>query len=356
MKSKRTIYAIGLFLIFGCILSFLIYSHQKAVGLRSGPSRKLTESLSREQKPRAPALLPEVDTWGQHNTIAAHFDTRVHFWGKVVDQAGIPLKGVEIIATVTTLRMIKTANGYQEYEILKATTNAAGEFKLDGSEGMYLDIETLAKKGYVLPSAYQFGMSCKVGAKFQYKYGFIGDHEKVFTPDPARPVVFHMWKLNRPEPLIIRGDGSGLNGPELKVGTPPERFGTLSMIVTDVGSPQAPQWEVTVSAIEPDGGVIIANTSDIFMFQAPEVGYTHSIKFRYGPIGADQGAGDPGASLRFFSRTHHGRRHAASEYAFFSPDHHGVVLTEKRYWLNPSGSRNLEHDGAHPLPQPSLRN
>ena len=294
--------------------------------------------------------------WAQHNAIASRFDTRVRFWGKVVDQAGIPLEGVKIIATVTTLRMIKTANGYQEYEILKATTNAAGEFKLDGSQGMYLDIEALAKDGYVLPSAYQFGTSCKVGAKFQYKYGSIGYWEKVFTPDPARPVVFHMWKLNRPEPLIIRGDGSGLNGPELKVGTPPERFGTLSMMVTDVGSPQAPQWEVTVSAIEPDGGVVMADSSDIFMFEAPESGYTHSIKFRYGPVGSDQGAGDPGALLRFFARTHHGRRHAASQYAFFSPDRDGTVETTTRYWLNPSGSRNLEHDGAHPLPQPNLRN
>ena len=298
----------------------------------------------------------EASPWVQHNAIASRFDTRVRFWGKVVDQAGIPLEGVKIIATVTTLRMIKTANGYREYEILKATTNAAGAFMFDGSEGMYLDIESFAREGYVLPSAYQFGMSCKVGAKFQYKYGSIGDQEKVFTPDPTRPVVFHMWKLNKAEPLIIRGDGSGFSGPQLKIGKPPEQFGNLSMMVTSVGTPQTPQWEVTVSAIEPDGGVVIANSSDIFMFEAPESGYTHSIKLRYGPVGADQGAGDSGASLRFFSRTHHGRWHAASEYAFYSPDHNGAVLTEKRYWLNPSGSRNLEHDGAHPLPQPSLRN
>jgi len=121
------------------------------------------------------------------------------------------------------------------------------------------------------------------------------------------------------------------------------------MSVGSVGTPQAPQWEVTVSAIEPDGGVVMAAPSDFFMFEAPVAGYTHSIKMRYGPDGADQGAGDPGASLRFFARTHSGRWHTACEYAFFAPDQSGTVLTQMRFWRNPSGSRNLEHDGGHPL-------
>ena len=127
------------------------------------------------------------------------------------------------------------------------------------------------------------------------------------------------------------------------------------MVVADVGTPQSPQWEVTVKANDPDGGVVIADPSDIFMFTAPDSGYKQFIKFRYGPVGSDQGVGDKGAPLRFFVRSHSGMWHGASEYSFFSPDRIGNVVTAMRFWRNPSGSRNLEHDAAHPLPEPILK-
>ena len=355
MKSRHTIYTIVVFLIFGSIIQFLIRSHQTAVGLRSEPSCEHTAVLADEKK-LLPIIHPhEKDTWGQHNAIASRFDTRVRFWGKVVDQGGSPLEGVKIVATVTTLRMIKTVNGYREYEVLEATSASDGTFTFDGSEGMYLDIEKLGKDGYVLPSAYQAGTHWE-GAKYRYQYLSIGNLEKVFTPVQSNPEVFHLWKLNKPEPLVTGGNTSGLNGPEINLNAPPKMFSDISMMVTDIGTRQAPQWELTVTAIEPDGGVVKADPSDIFMFNAPESGYAHSIKFRYGPDGTDQGLGDPGAPIRFFARSRGGRWHTASEYSFFSPDQEGSITSKMRYWRNPSGSRNLEHDGANPLPQPSLRN
>ena len=288
------------------------------------------------------------DIWGKHNAIASRFDTRVRFWGKVVDQDGAPMEGVNIVATVTTLRMVKTKDGYREYQVLKTQSAVNGTFMFDGEDGMYLDIEALGKEGYVLPSAYQFGMSCASGAKYRYRYSSIGNLQKVYTPNPARPEVFHLWKLKNPEPLEIAGDRFGSNGPELKVGDPPTRFRTISMMVTDVGTAQVPQWEVTISALEPDGGVMLADPSDIFMFEAPESGYTQTIKMRYGLEGTDEMQSEPGAPLRFFVRSNSGRWHCASDYSFFSPNTDGVVATKMRYWRNPNGSRNLEHDGAHP--------
>jgi len=272
----------------------------------------------------------------------------------VVDQAGSPLEGVKIVASVTTLRMIKTANGYREYEILKATTHTDGTFMFDGAEGMYLDIDALGKDGYVLPSAYQFGMSCVNGAKYRYRYRSIGNQDKVFTPNSFSPEIFHLWKLIKPEPLEIGGDTPGRKGPKFKVGDPPRPLRTISIMVSDVGTVQAPQWEVTISALEANGGVVMAKPSDIFMFEAPESGYTHSLKFRYRQEGADESLNDSGAAIRFFVRSNNGHWYSAREYDFYSPNEDGIVSTKMSFWLNPSGSRNLEHDGAHPLPQPSL--
>jgi len=287
--------------------------------------------------------------WEQHNAIAAKYDTRMRFFGKVVDQNGVPLEGVKIVASVTTLRMIKTERGYQEYETLEETTGSEGIFIFDGSEGMYLDIDAIEKPGYVLPSAYQFGMSCVIGSKIRYRYSSIGDQDKVFKPNPSSPEVFHLWKLNKPEPLELGGNSPGRNGPEFKVGAPPDPLRTISIMVSDIGTSHAPQWEVTVSALEAEGGVIIAGPSDIFMFKAPETGYAHSIKFRYGLEGADESQDDPGASLRFYVRSHSSRWHSACEFSFFSPNRKGIVETKMRFWLNPNGSRNLEHDGGRPL-------
>jgi len=170
---------------------------------------------------------PEEDTAAEHNAVASRYDRHVHFWGKVVDQDNVPLEGVNITVTVTTLRLIKTANGYREYEVLKTNSGADGTFMFDGAEGMYLDIEAIEKEGYVLPSACQFGISHVIGAKYHYPYSSIGSQEKVFSPSHARPEVFHLWKLINPEPLVIGGNYPGRSGPEFMVGGQPTLFRTI---------------------------------------------------------------------------------------------------------------------------------
>ena len=358
MKVKQPIYLATILLALAGTSLTLYYLCPKAIRCTSSEREETRTQLlphtAIRQSIKSPA--PEENPWTQHNAIASHFDARVRFWGKVVDQGGIPLEGVKIVASVTTLRMIKTKNGYREYEVLRATTAANGTFQFDGSAGMYLDIDALSKEGYVLPSAYQFGMSCVIGAKFRYRYSSIGNQEKLFTPNLSLPEIFHLWKLNKPEPLEIGGNSDGRNGPGFKVGAPPDPLRSISIMVSDVGTVQTPQWEVTVSALEADGGVVMADSSDILMFRAPEAGYTHSIKLRYGLEGADESQDDPGASLRFYVQSNKGHWHSACEFSFFSPNRKGIVETKMRFWLNPSGSRNLEHDGGHPLPEPILSN
>ena len=300
------------------------------------------------------AATTEANPWAEHNVIAARFDARVRFWGKVVDQDGNPVEAAEITASVTTLRLVKVKGRYQEYALLTARSGIDGRFMLEGAEGFSLTIEQLHKDGYVLPSSYQAGTRW-LGTKYDYRYLSIDGQGKIFTPSMSKPEIFHLWKLNKPEPVVIGGDTSGLNGPRLNLNAPPEVYRDISMMVKDVGNVEAPLWEVTITAIEPSGGVVKADPSDIFMFMAPESGYSDSIKFRYGPDGSDQGMGDLGIPIRFFVRSHGGRWHTAAEYLFFSPEQSVRIRSKMRYWLNPSGSRNLEHDAAHPLPEPILR-
>ena len=181
----------------------------------------------------------------------------------------------------------------------------------------------------------------------------MGGGENLFRPNPSEPVTFHLWKLKKPEPVRISDIGRG--GPKFKVEDPPTELFFSNFRVTAVGTVSAPQWEVAVSALEVDDGVIKADPSDLFMFQAPESGYTHSITFSFGPKGTDAIKGEPGAPVRFYVRSKRGRWYSAEECAIYSPEPDGTVTLKIRFWTNPNGCRNLEHDAAHPLPEPSLK-
>ena len=90
------------------------------------------------------------------------------------------------------------------------------------------------------------------------------------------------------------------------------------------------------------------------MFEAPETGYTRSIKFRYEAEGHCAIMGEEGAPVRFFVRRKGGQWYSARECAFSAPTEDGKVRTKMLLWTNPNGSRNLEHDAANPLPEPNF--
>ena len=293
----------------------------------------------------------EDEMLDRHNLGASAFDTRIRLWGKVVDQHGNPVEGAMIKAIATTLRMVKVENGYREYEILSAQSAADGTFMFDGAEGFSLTIRQLSKDGYVLPSAYQAGIRWE-GARYRFRYKSIGDVQSVFHPNPEQPVVFHLWKLNKPEPIKVRDIGR--SGPIVKVGSAPTKLFSISILVTSIGTANAPEWQVTLTSRKTGGGLIAAAPSDVFMFDAPSNGYTSSIKFRYSPKGASEMGDAIGIPVRYYEVGEGGSCYSANELVFYEPRDDGIVLYKMRSWTNPNGSRNLEHDAAHLLESPRL--
>lgn len=305
--------------------------------------------LLRQCENRLPRPQTLEDVLKRHNVGAAGFDSKVQFWGKVLDQDGHPVEGASIRASVTTLRMIKTEKGYREFELLDTQSKADGSFMFDGAAGFSLTIEKLTKPGYVLPAPYQEAMRFPEDFKHRYTYNPMGGPEKPFHPDPASPVIFRLWKLRSPEPLLLCGTWSGFRGPEYQLDgeATPDVVRTISVAVASVGTKQSPLWEVTMTAAETDGGIAKANPNDAFMFEAPAGGYERVQKFRYGP--EDTRNYGEGAPVRVFVRSKQGRWYAAVDSIFFAPDDSGEIRTKSRYWLNPNGSRNLEHDAANPI-------
>lgn len=314
-------------------------------------------SASGKQSP--PRAQKPEDIINYHNAGASGFDSKVRFWGRVLDQDGNPIERASIRASVTTLRIIKTEKGYREFELMDTQSKSDGTFMFDGAEGFSLTIEKLTKTGYVLPSAYQEAMRYPEDFKYRFTYNPMGGSDRIFRPDPASPFVFRLWKLRNPEPVFMSGHWASNTGPSFKIngearkrsmafepgGTrhPPD----ISITVISVGTEQSPQWEVTVAAVEDDGGVVKADPDDAFMFEAPAEGYQKVQKFRYGLEDVKQY--DEGTPVRFFVRSKQGRWHSAADTIFYPPDVHGKIVTKWRNWLNPNGSRNLEHDSANPI-------
>ena len=80
--------------------------------------------------------------------------------------------------------------------------------------------------------------------------------------------------------------------------------------------------------------------SDVFMNMAPDSGYKSSWAF-------SRKAGDPGyfrnLDTKFYFRNKDGTRYGWLEFLFRSATNESSSVY-LRYWINPSGSRNLEYD------------
>ena len=358
MNRKVVNYFIILNLIFTCIIcvashlwNHMVKNQQSTLRGHTAMTEPKTPTIQANKSPQDTSLPTPEQTLDKYNASVSAFDTDVRFWGRVLDQNQIPIEGATIKATVTTLRMIKAENDNREYSVISTRSAADGLFELNDAKGFSLTIRELSKDGFVLPSAYQSGTRWD-GAKYFYCYKSFDGLQSVFRPDLSQPVVFHLWKLKKPEPVtIIEAHGAS---PKFKVGAPPAPEVFTNMNISDIGTAQVPQWEVTVSGIKSDDGVIKADPSDLFMFLAPASGYTHSIKFSYGMKGTDAIMGEDGAPVRFYVRSKGGRWYSAEECAFFAPNGDGTIIPKIRSWTNPNGSRNLEHDAAHPLPEPLL--
>ncbi|GAA5120995.1 carboxypeptidase regulatory-like domain-containing protein [Luteolibacter yonseiensis] len=301
-----------------------------------------------------------------HNAGASVYDTDVRFWGKVLDSQGVPLEGVHVRAAVTTLRVkpVKGGAGFREFDVIEARTDATGRFALEGASGFVLKILKMTKDGYVLPHDQQ--LSTAFGTNYrEYLYKSMDGQQPEFKPDPANPVEFRLWKLQRPEPLMIFN-------PEMRipVGGPPQNLSMddhgsttdpdfkytpdVKISVSEIGTADSRRWEVRISGWNEDCGVVKADPSDPFLFEAPENGYEESITCQYGPEDMDGRTGMEGLRIRFFVRSKKHLWHGAVD-SVFPPPEDGRVRPKMEIWTNPAGSRNLEHNAARPLFAPPLK-
>jgi hypothetical protein len=251
------------------------------------------------------------------------------FYGKVVDQYGQPVPGVE--ATGNLMIMGGLGDG-AEPRTLKTQSDAQGLFQFTGIKGWQLGV-VVKKDGY------------EIGARGQ---GYTGPTGERTSPNDR--ATFTMWKLRGAEPLIhtsiesrIPYDGTPVTfnletGRKVADSSADLRLSLLRTPLQIRRGRDKYDWDVRIEIIN---GQILAD-DDPYPYWAPESGYQPffetGISSNAVPWSAEMNRG-------FYfkgSQGQYGRLFIGLSTDSMRSDT-GISI---QAWINPSGSQNLEFDPA----------
>ena len=116
----------------------------------------------------------------------------IDFYGKVVDQNGAPVAGVEVKAAIRLMKEPIPGMIGDGFDYLVASTASDGTFSFLNRTGEFFGIDKIQKEGYLV--------SATVHEKTYYYY--YASDEKKYRPNPSVPEVFKIWKQMGAEKLI----------------------------------------------------------------------------------------------------------------------------------------------------------
>ena len=303
-----------------------------------------------------PPSAPPLNGWEERAKALASFnetlsawDKPVEFWGKVIDQFGNPVEGVELIAQVPTQRYIPTAKGgFRTSTGLKAVSAADGSFHFAGAEGFSLSIKSITKAGYAMPIRVQLE---KPELAYHYCYTNHGTREPLFTPDPARPEIIRLWKMKDPGPrhTYLLYNCVTYDGTLLPVDLDNDRQDNPGKFDFTVQARKAQDGEGEVVELvfqARDGGFMLPAPDDAFLFTAPAEGYQPTLVVRLDdPVTRKRFSANERVPFALFVQTRSGKCH--SVVTGHLEDLGEELLLDSYVLTNPTGGLDLEVDLAN---------
>ena len=255
------------------------------------------------------------------------WETPITFYGKVVDEKGTPISGASVSFSITDTSRSGGSDYYRK-------SDAQGLFSLKGVKGYAVDVAA-TKDGY-----YDWGKG--VRQSFLSSGG-----EKPLPTDPNNPAIFTLRKKGEAAALIYKG--KTFNIPT--EGTPYELDLKRGVAVSGgeghikmecwAGDLKTRPFDWRCRITVPDGGLVRVDPEELFPFEAPEDGYEPFDEINMPAALRDRWLSQ--VRKRYYLKLKDGN------YAMFNIR---VVLgglkpfVETTWYLNPSGSRNLEYDKA----------
>lgn len=262
----------------------------------------------------------------------------IEFYAKLVDQDGAPVPDARVTLTIALVKVFPGIAGETTDDYVRVS-DKNGLISLESAVGKSLRVASLEKGGYLTDRQ-------EMSRIFTY-WGAGKEHQ----PDPANPVVYHLWRSQGAEPLKLWEQRArvGYDGTpadfNLLANEERSTAGGGDIRVTLTRTPRQVQinplvpfhWTFRVEA--PRGGLVASDGRLDYL--APEQGYQPALVWDMHP---DQPGWVPKDTFHFFYRSADGQRHARVSihvYASSTKVDSGLTITT---YLNPNGSRNLEYD------------
>lgn len=256
----------------------------------------------------------------------------VEFYAKIVDQYGDPVEGVKI--------RVGLGSVYGGTSIL-TTSDAQGRFLVRDVEATSMGAHEMKKPGY------EFHLR---GVYFR-SYVRKGEHNRVWSDYTSEnPFIYHAWKLSEPELLLH--EASKLV--RLKPGTTytvhfdrrnlleeGRNDGDLWITLVrppNITSRDAMDWSISIEAVA--GGLI--ETDDLFMYEAPELGYQPVWEEHYSQFRAGRWV-----DRKFYIKARNGKVYGRITMEIAPVYGNEFSAIDFNYWINQNGSRNLYYNSRY---------
>lgn len=294
------------------------------------PANYETPSQTSTPLPSPPAPNPHlVQQEGHEEKLRMIFSHPIDFYGRVVDEKGVPVQGARVRYSVPSSFL-----EIQEGTVEGPVTDAKGMFSITGKQGAGI-YTSVSHPGY-----YETDQSFH-----QFSY-FENTADNPTTTSPAefvlrrkgiaepllnlKQVARSLSKDGKPVQVGLTGDNTG--DVTLQAWTSPRQVGARS------NAPFA--WKIRVSV--PGGGLVAYK--DGYQFEAPENGYAPAIEFEM-PVAGVDGKWRDRFEQTYFVKLGNGN-YARMRFQMFAGGNHFAVVES---YYNPSGSRNLEYDPANAI-------
>ncbi len=351
--KKRQYIIFGLVVLSGIAGYYLFNREEEAIETTSYPVEEKAKILSQQNDDDVSSNEKQLqETYDLTDKEARLFslldeafakaDGPVVFYGKVIDQNNDPVVGATVEAKILyyggfSLLKMRDGDDNDKYHSSVLTTDSSGKFTVSGNKGKSLDIN-ISKEGYKSPEG-----------RLSYVYD-PNERKLRHHPSPGNPVILTMWKKGKIEEGLIKrkilfkfdSDGteqgvSLIDGKWLKTNiTDAALIVSVAADIPEGTRPRRYNWSLTIDV--PNGGII--ETSDAFLYQAPEEGYQNPYTLT---MSADDSKwrGDI-SNKKFYVKARNGDIYASIILGCHSYSNNKALVKMKTF-VNPNGSRNLEH-------------
>jgi len=283
-------------------------------------------------------------------------DGKIAFFGRVVDQSGSPVEGVDILVHIRKFRFSLPGTPWRVIEF-NLHTDSHGYFNVVGETGTGLSFYDFKKYGYEYVSPHG-----------ETSFNFEQHTTGIFHPDPKTPLIYRMRKkgeetfivFNEKTPCFdyVRKESGMQKGFDLITGNTIEEndFGHPMAgdvpLICDIKTkadydPKTNRWKLQIWPGDSDGGILVSREK---WYVAPADGYVASYtidpeaftkEFHLTPINqSTDPSSDDAAYVYLKSRTP--PIYTRFRISTFRIDEHRLSCSAGGFFTNPYGDRNLE--------------